>query len=148
MAPGALDNANPTVLSASQLPSRQKKAVARKGPDSKYTDVIFAKPSFLSRPFCDDDSFWPRGDIGEEDYAAEPIDEQEIYGTCFPPLPFPSLPFPYPSPTLPIPDRRVIPPLHDDTPSHQPSEGPLGTDSLFRPLHNTQRTTRLTIAPL
>lgn len=81
MAPAALDNANPTVLSASQLPTRQKKAAPRKGPDSKYSEVIFSKPSYLSRPFCDDEAAWPRGgDIGDDEYAPEPIDEQEIYG--------------------------------------------------------------------
>lgn len=80
MAPAALDNANPTILSASQLPTRLKKSAPRKGPDSRYSDVIFSKPSFLSLPFCDDDSAWPRGDIGLDEYAPEPIDEQEIYG--------------------------------------------------------------------
>ncbi|KAK2595355.1 hypothetical protein QQS21_006955 [Conoideocrella luteorostrata] len=80
MAPAALDNANPTIVNASDLPTRQKKAAPRKGPDSRYSDVIFSKSSFLTYPFCDDDAIWPRGDIGGDDgYAAEPIDEQEIY---------------------------------------------------------------------
>ncbi|KAL6358871.1 hypothetical protein LRP88_09064 [Fusarium phalaenopsidis] len=48
-----LDNANPTILSASQLPTRQKKAEPRRGPESKYDELIFAKPSYLSSPFCD-----------------------------------------------------------------------------------------------
>ncbi|KAJ3471674.1 hypothetical protein MRS44_001773 [Fusarium solani] len=47
-----LDNANPTILSASQLPTRQKKAEPRRGPESKYDELIFAKPSYLSSPFC------------------------------------------------------------------------------------------------
>ncbi|OAQ58319.1 hypothetical protein VFPPC_11656 [Pochonia chlamydosporia 170] len=79
MAPAALDNANPTILSASQLPTRQKKAAPRKGPDSKYSDVIFSKPSYLSQPCWDESASWPHGDIGHDEYAPEPIDEQEIY---------------------------------------------------------------------
>ncbi|KAK3187209.1 hypothetical protein K4F52_004113 [Lecanicillium sp. MT-2017a] len=86
MAPGAeLDNANPTILSASELPTRQKRAAPRKGPDSKYADIIFAKPSYLSRPLYNDAATapsWPGADDGDyavKDIGAEPIDEQEIY---------------------------------------------------------------------
>lgn len=89
MSPAALDNANPTVLNASELPTRKRKIVPRRGPDSKYTEVIFARPSYLSSPFCSDDYgaaiAWPRGghagaDDGLfNDATSEPIDEQEIY---------------------------------------------------------------------
>ncbi|OAA40667.1 FAM96B-like protein [Metarhizium rileyi] len=89
MAPAALDNANPTILSASQLPTRQKKTAPRHGPDGKYSDIIFSKPSFLSQPSCDDDVVpWPQGcgDVGAlsiitepDGFDPEPIDEQEIY---------------------------------------------------------------------
>ncbi|CAM1504668.1 Fc.00g022590.m01.CDS01 [Cosmosporella sp. VM-42] len=76
----SLDNANPTILSASQLPTRQKKVAPRKGPESRYNDLIFAKPSYLSRPFCDEaDAAWPRGDDWNDTFAAEAIDEQEVY---------------------------------------------------------------------
>lgn len=77
----ALDNANPTILSASQLPTRQQRIQPRKGPDSKYSDVIFSKPSYLSRPFCDADPLWPVSDSSDDDFSSEAIDEQEIYGT-------------------------------------------------------------------
>ncbi|KAM3440585.1 hypothetical protein MY4824_002033 [Beauveria thailandica] len=89
MSPAALDNANPTVLNASELPTRKHKVVPRRGPDSKYTDIIFAPPSYLSTPFCGDDYgaaiAWPRGGNGgaddgfSDDATPEPIDEQEIY---------------------------------------------------------------------
>ncbi|EFY95530.1 hypothetical protein MHUMG1_08335 [Metarhizium humberi] len=81
MAPAALDNANPTILSASQLPTRQKKPAHRHGPDSRYSDIILSKPAFLSQPCCDDGVAWPRGDdaVNHDQYAPEPIDEQEIY---------------------------------------------------------------------
>jgi metal-sulfur cluster biosynthetic enzyme len=77
----ALDNANPTVLSASQLPTRQQRLQPRKGPDSKYSDVIFSKPSYLSRPFCDADPMWSvsSDSSDDDDFSSEAIDEQEIY---------------------------------------------------------------------
>lgn len=77
------DNANPTILNASQLPTRQKKrGTVRKGPGLRYDDIIFAKPDYLARPFCDEDSLWPdrTGAYAKDDYSYEPIDEQEIYG--------------------------------------------------------------------
>lgn len=78
----ALDNANPTILSASQLPTRQSRAAPRKGPDSKYADLIFSKPSYLSEPYCDEYTLWPSGSGSDDGAEAgpEPIDEQEIYG--------------------------------------------------------------------
>lgn len=85
-----LDNANPTILSASQLPTRGKRTVARHGPESKYSHVILEKPSYLTSPFCfdsedsDSDNSW--GGAGGIDDQADPIDEQEIYGGCSPPL--------------------------------------------------------------
>jgi metal-sulfur cluster biosynthetic enzyme len=78
MAAAALDNANPTILSASQLPTRQKRSLPRKGPESKYSDIIFSKPSYLSRPFCASDPSWPDA-LAADDFSVEPIDEQEIY---------------------------------------------------------------------
>ncbi|KOS21495.1 MIP18 family protein [Escovopsis weberi] len=103
-------NANPTVLSASQLPTRQRRAAPRNGPDCRYADIISQRPSFMSRPFChqdddgdstgssDEDSQLhsqasPRytfgdGVTGDNDddgwAAAEPIDEQEIYDLIAP----------------------------------------------------------------
>ncbi|KAF4340416.1 FAM96B [Fusarium beomiforme] len=70
-----LDNANPTILSASQLPTRQKKAEPRRGPDTKYDDIIFAKPSYLSGPFGQA----PRMNDRQDEFSSEAIDEQEIY---------------------------------------------------------------------
>lgn len=94
----APDNANPTILSASQLPTRQakqKKVEPRKGPDSRFSDIVYATPAYLAvRPplrtgvvletdgFEDDDDFEP---------AAEPIDEQEIYGKDLSSISFPFL---------------------------------------------------------
>lgn len=96
-----LDNANPTILSLSSLPSRgQKQALVRRGPESKYDDVLFPKhvgswdpfrnvSSWPSDPEDDDDD-----DIGE--LNEEPIDQQEIYGV------FASTPFFWVLPLVPL----------------------------------------------
>ena len=86
MAAAALDNANPTILSASQLPTRQSKKVSpRIGPDSKYSDIIFARPSYLEKPFCVDNiNAWPERDLdgnNNNNSSEDAIDEQEIYGS-------------------------------------------------------------------
>src|SRR5687767_3443953 len=86
-----LDNANPTILNASQLPTREVKAAPRNGPDAKFNGAIFAKPSYLSQPFYVEGLSWGQ-DAAEDDLAVEAIDEQEIYGEslyvinvrCFP----------------------------------------------------------------
>lgn len=93
---GELDNANPTILSASQLPTRQQtRAAPRKGPDSRYHDAIYAKPSYLIDDLSDPEG----GDTSSsDDDAPEPIDEQEIYGT-YPHLPPPLLLFTNQRPT-------------------------------------------------
>lgn len=74
-----LDNANPTVLSASQLPTREVKAAPRNGPDSKFNEAIFAKPSYLQEPFYVEGLSWG-SDASDDGLAVEAIDEQEIYG--------------------------------------------------------------------
>ncbi|PHH87383.1 hypothetical protein CDD83_8937 [Cordyceps sp. RAO-2017] len=74
-----LDNANPTVLSASQLPTRQTKAAPRRGPDTRYDDVILSRPSYLSGPFCDAAVPWPNNLPADDACPMDLIDEQEIY---------------------------------------------------------------------
>ncbi|OIW24088.1 hypothetical protein CONLIGDRAFT_125335 [Coniochaeta ligniaria NRRL 30616] len=79
-----LDNANPTIRDVSQLPSRRgKQAPVRRGPESKYDDLIFGKKQSSLGTFRRNVSSWPSDDEDEEDYAdgftQEPIDEQEIY---------------------------------------------------------------------
>ncbi|KAI2626398.1 FAM96B protein [Xylaria nigripes] len=76
-----VDNANPTILNISDLPSRQnKKKVSKFGKvaDSEL-DLILRKPEYLSAPFNDEP--WPTDDDDSDDggFTFEPIDEQEIY---------------------------------------------------------------------
>lgn len=80
MEKSVLDNANPTILSLSQLPSRrQKRATDRRGPEAKYEDVLFPKQAGLWTSPIRDVSSWPSDDEDVGDLAEEPIDEQEIY---------------------------------------------------------------------
>lgn len=70
-----LDNANPTILNVSQLPSRRRKGpAARHGPDSKCDTIVYPK------------HHWPYGSSSssdeDEDYGEEPVDAQDIYGMC------------------------------------------------------------------
>ncbi|KAF4442553.1 FAM96B [Fusarium albosuccineum] len=115
IAMAALDNANPTILSASQLPTRQKKADPRRGPESKYDDLIFARPSYLSGPFYrQGTATWPRGGDWQDEFASEAIDEQEIYDPEHPvslgQLSVINLSDIHitPSPTLGVPDPNTI----------------------------------------
>jgi cytosolic iron-sulfur assembly component 2 len=90
-----IQNANPTILTAAQLPTREtKRRIRRNGPDTRYNDAIFAKPAYFSSPLEGyDDALYAGwfgggggGDGLGDDFTEEPIDEQEIYGE--PPLSF------------------------------------------------------------
>lgn len=81
------DNANPTIRDVSQLPSRRgNQAPVRRGPESKYDDLIFGKKHSSSLgSFRRNVSSWPSDDEDDEDdyvdgFTEEPIDSQEIYG--------------------------------------------------------------------
>ncbi|RDA88369.1 hypothetical protein CP532_5567 [Ophiocordyceps camponoti-leonardi (nom. inval.)] len=75
-----LENANPTVLSASQLPTRHKVPAPRRGPDTRYDDLVFAAPPYLCRPWSRHSPVWPPSTAAHDDSSvAEPIDEQEVY---------------------------------------------------------------------
>ncbi|KAI0869961.1 FAM96B protein [Hypoxylon argillaceum] len=74
------DNANPTILNVSELPTRRhKKRVVASGKDSDLElDVVLRRPEYLSAPFCDVP--WASDDTDSDDeFTIEPIDEQEIY---------------------------------------------------------------------
>lgn len=74
------DNANPTVLTASELPTRQikKKKTPASDADAKFADAVSRRPLFLSDPFCD--VSWSDDTESDDEFIEEPIDEQEIYG--------------------------------------------------------------------
>ncbi|KAJ8130379.1 hypothetical protein O1611_g3251 [Lasiodiplodia mahajangana] len=75
------DNANPTILSVSELPTRQNKkrivaAVKDADPD---LDIGLRRPGYLFAPSSYDEP-WASDDTETDDgLTIEPIDEQEIY---------------------------------------------------------------------
>jgi hypothetical protein len=82
------DNANPTILNPSDLPSRRSEGAAQKRHDgsSGLFDDLVPRYTYLSDPF---DEAVSASD--SDDDVVENIDEQEIYGapTCLPyPQPF------------------------------------------------------------
>lgn len=85
------DNANPTILTASQLPTRQskprkdKKTVAQQNGvnnslEDTLGDTVMLGPADvdLLDDFCD--APWSDDTESDDDFTFEPIDEQEIYG--------------------------------------------------------------------
>lgn len=77
------DNANPTILNTSQLPTRQRKKGRRvqRNAESKISSII-PRPQYLSDIFNDVSGSDDTESDGE--FTAEPIDEQEVYGEISP----------------------------------------------------------------
>ncbi|OTB19092.1 hypothetical protein K445DRAFT_53445 [Daldinia sp. EC12] len=72
------DNANPTILNTSQLPTRQRKKGRRvQKDDAAKISKIMRKPQYLSDPFYD--ISWSDDTESDDEFTAEPIDEQEVY---------------------------------------------------------------------
>lgn len=75
-------NANPTILNASDLPSRRRESSAKKREDGGtglFDDLIPAY-TYLNDPFD-----LPASSSESEDDTVEDIDEQEVYGMRRPP---------------------------------------------------------------
>jgi hypothetical protein len=72
----AKDNANPTILSVSELPSHRAKRNRNQAPKKQsIADVLSAPPSYAMDPF-----YMSEFSEDSDDSSIEPIDEQEIYG--------------------------------------------------------------------
>lgn len=72
----AKDNANPTILSVSELPSHRAKRNRGQAPKRKTIgDILAAPPSYAMDPF-----YMSEFSDDSDDSGVEPIDEQEIYG--------------------------------------------------------------------
>jgi metal-sulfur cluster biosynthetic enzyme len=73
------DNANPTILNPSDLPSRRRESNAGKRDDggAGLFDDLIPRYNYLSDPFDD-----PTSASDSDDDVVENIDEQEIYGMC------------------------------------------------------------------
>ncbi|KAF2203751.1 hypothetical protein GQ43DRAFT_469705 [Delitschia confertaspora ATCC 74209] len=70
------DNANPTILNASDLPSRRRDSIAKKREDggTGLFDGLVPSYNYLSDPFE-----YPLSSSDSDEDSAEDIDEQEIY---------------------------------------------------------------------
>ncbi|KAK0123173.1 hypothetical protein ONS96_010172 [Cadophora gregata f. sp. sojae] len=78
----ALDNANPTILSESELPTHRQRRRNR-GDGTKKSgirELLMAKPTYALDPFYMSDF----SDTDSDDSSVEPIDEQEIYDLIAP----------------------------------------------------------------
>lgn len=76
-----MDNANPTIVNVSDLPTRRRRSPGRssKADDGSIFALLDLKSTLLDHY---DES---ESDLdSEEDLSVEPIDEQEIYGTLDP----------------------------------------------------------------
>ena len=74
-----LDNANPTILSVSELPSHRQRRRQKTERQTKQgiREILLAKPSYAMDPYYLSDF----SDTDSDDSSVEPIDEQEIYGS-------------------------------------------------------------------
>jgi hypothetical protein len=75
------DNANPTILNPSDLPSRRRDSTVKRRDDggSGLFDDLIPRYNYLSDPFDESVSA-----SDSDDDAVDNIDEQEIYGALTP----------------------------------------------------------------
>lgn len=71
------ENANPTILNASDLPSRRRESSAKQREDggTGLFDHLIPVYSYLNDPFD-----YPVSSSDSDDDSVDDIDEQEIYG--------------------------------------------------------------------
>jgi hypothetical protein len=79
------DNANPTILNPSDLPSRRSETTVNRRDDggTGLFDHLIPRYNYLSDPFDEPVST----SDSDDDDTVEGIDEQEIYGVPLPPVP-------------------------------------------------------------
>ena len=82
-----MDNANPTVLNATDLPTRRgRDGTNKKVAGSEIQELLEMKSRYLLQ---DSDLSDPESELeSDEDVTVEPIDEQEIYGMLLLAFPF------------------------------------------------------------
>lgn len=72
-------NANPTILNASDLPTRRRRASSNKSSSTGLGIFSYPSPAYTDDPFSQVGSSKIDSDIDSDDSIVEPIDEQEIY---------------------------------------------------------------------
>ena len=75
-----VQNANPTILNASDLPSRRRESTVKQRKDGG-TGLFDHLQPHLTYPYPSFEAPFPASDSDSEDDSLEGIDEQEIYGT-------------------------------------------------------------------
>ncbi|KAG9232425.1 hypothetical protein BJ875DRAFT_486090 [Amylocarpus encephaloides] len=82
MAFSAKENANPTILSASDLPSHRQRRKVNEDSSKQHgiRELLMGRPSYAIDPFYLSDY----SDTDSDDSAVEPIDEEEIYDLIAP----------------------------------------------------------------
>lgn len=78
-----LQNVNPTILNASDLPTRRRESTVKQRKDggTGLFDTVMPLYSYPYNEFDSPETPSSSGDSDEDD-TPEDIDEQEIYGTC------------------------------------------------------------------
>jgi metal-sulfur cluster biosynthetic enzyme len=123
--PSEMQNLNPTILNAADLPTRQG-TKSRGGLDESYDGSIFGyvvSETNLSDPFPVDTYSSTESESDDGDLLEEPIDEQEIFGTFGPSI----LPF-----LISLPENNI--PGGNHTASHTKSRSDL-VSSISDPEH-------------
>lgn len=73
-------NANPTIRSASDLPSRRREPSKKSKTQRPFGLLSSAIPDFAYAPDPFDPSSSSGSESSDDEHEVEPIDEQEIYG--------------------------------------------------------------------
>lgn len=79
-----VQNSNPTILNAADLPSRLRPTAT--GKTSTYGGGIFTQSLSNASDFFSTSPLSSSESESEDDLMEEPIDEQEIYGETSPPI--------------------------------------------------------------
>lgn len=76
-----LQNANPTILNLSELPTRRRQKQGLRRPDDDLTTFSPRPPHWEKLVHKTFEGFESKS-VSDSSDAEDPIDEQEIFGTC------------------------------------------------------------------
>lgn len=131
-----LQNANPTILNLSELPTRRRQKLGHRRPDDDLT-TFSPRPPHWEKVLHETYEGFESKSVSDSSDAEDPIDEQEIFGTCpFRQLfhvPFGGISAMYPCALCPAAVRHAMP---------WPTNPADFVSWLFRLLHNLQTRAR------
>lgn len=76
-----LQNANPTILNLSELPTRRRQKQSQRRPDDDLT-TFSPRPPHWAKVLHETFEGFESKSVSDSSDAEDPIDEQEIFGTC------------------------------------------------------------------